>query len=382
MRRSPRTRAVAAGLLLSATMTMAAGCSGSDPQPDRAGGPAPAPSPADDRTTPPEDPSESPFTEVDVVDTIATDLRSPWAVAFLPDGSALVTQRDSGTVLHVTGHEVSQVDAGGPDGALPQVHHETEDGLLGIAVGPDGGIYLYLTTAADNRVIRMDLEGERLVDPRVVLDGIPSGSHHDGGRLAFGPDGYLYITTGDTREPSLSQDIDSLAGKILRVSTTGEPAPGNPFGNEVWSYGHRNVQGIGWTDDGRMYASEFGENSFDELNLIEPGGNYGWPAVEGWAGDPQYVDPLVTWPTSEASPSGIAVTDDGVWVAALRGERLWFVPLEPGGAVGEPRDYLDLGRLRDVLATPDGGLWVVTSNTDGRGDPRGSDDRIVRVETS
>lgn len=323
------------------------------------------------------------ISEVTVAATIATDLHTPWAIAFLPDGSALVTLRDSGRVLRITEDETIPLDAGGPDGAVPDVRHETEDGLLGAAVGADGGIYLYLTTHTDNRVIRMSLEGDRLVDPTVILSGIPASTHHDGGRLAFGPDGYLYVTTGDTREPSLSQDTRSLAGKILRITPGGDPAPGNPFENEVWSYGHRNVQGIDWTSDGRMYASEFGSDEFDELNLIEPGGNYGWPHVEGWAGDDDdYVDPLVTWPTSEASPSGIAVTDAGVWLAGLRGERLWHVPLSGEGEVGEPHAYVDLGRLRDVVRTPAGELWVMTSNTDGRGDPRDHDDRIVRVVAS
>src|SRR5699024_9966980 len=183
-------------------------------------------------------------------------------------------------------------------------------------------------------------------------DALPISSHHDGGRLAFGPDGYLYVTTGDTHEPSTSQNTDNLAGKILRITTSGKPAPGNPFGNEVWSYGHRNVQGIGWTSEGRMYASEFGNNERDELNLIEPGNNYGWPHVEGWVENSEYSNPVVDWPNSEASPSGIAVTDAGVWLAALRGKRLWYVPFEADGSAGEPRAYLELGRLRDVILTP------------------------------
>lgn len=318
--------------------------------------------------------------DVAVADTMASGLQTPWDVDFLPGGAALVSLRDSGHVIRIEGDQQVQLDAGGPDGAVPDVTHESEDGLLGLAVGPDEGIYLYLTTEADNRVVRYDLEGDDLVNPQVILDGIPAHQTHDGGRLAFGPDGHLYVTTGDAREPERAQDIDSLAGKILRVTEDGQPAPGNPFGNEVWSYGHRNVQGVGWTTDGRMYASEFGSSEFDELNLIEPGGNYGWPHIEGWAGDPEYVDPLVTWTPDEASPSGIDVTDEGVWMTALRGERLWFVPLDAGGDVGEPREYsLGLGRLRAVATAPDGSLWVVTSNTDGRGDPSAEDDQIVRL---
>lgn len=315
------------------------------------------------------------------METIATGLIAPWDVDFLPDGSALVTLRDSGQVLRIEGDSTTSLDAGGPEGAVAGVSHESEGGLLGLAVGPDLGIYLYVTTDSDNRVVRYDLDGDALVNPRVLLQAIPAHENHNGGRLAFGPDGHLYVTTGDARNVDLAQDTDNLAGKILRVTITGEAAPGNPFGNEVWSYGHRNVQGIGWTSDGRMYASEFGSSEFDELNLIEPGANYGWPYVEGWAGDPAYTDPLVTWTPDEASPSGIAVTDEGVWMSALRGKRLWFVPLRPDGEPGQPREHLlDLGRLRTVVMAPDESLWVVTSNTDGRGVPGDLDDQIVRLE--
>ncbi|OLT21978.1 hypothetical protein BJF81_14130 [Ornithinimicrobium sp. CNJ-824] len=320
---------------------------------------------------------------VTVTETIATGLQTPWGVGFLPDGTALVTLRDTGQVLLLDDGRSRVLDAGGPEGGVPDVVHEIEDGLMGIAIGPDGGVYLYLTTSSDNRVVRYDLEDGKLVNPQVVLAGVPANEIHSGGRIAFGPDGYLYVTTGDTRDRDLPQDTDSLAGKILRVTATGEPAPGNPFENEVWSYGHRNVQGIGWTSDGRMYASEFGSDRYDELNLIEPGSNYGWPHTEGWAGDPDYVDPLVTWPNVEASPSGIAVTDDGVWISALRGERLWYVPLDPSGKPGPPVAHdLGLGRLRTVVTAPDGDLWIVTSNTDGRGQPGELDDRILALEIS
>src|SRR5699024_4325696 len=319
---------------------------------------------------------------VTVGETIASGLETPWGIAFVQDGSALVTLRDSGKVLRIDGGEITPLDAGGPDGAVPNVLHESEGGLLGIAVGPDHAVFLYLTTHSDNRVVRFDLSGDTLVNSQVILQGIPSGRTHNGGRLEFGPDGYLYVTTGDARRSAEAQQTDSLAGKILRVTASGDPAPGNPFGNEVWSYGHRNVQGIGWTSEGRMYASEFGNNERDELNLIEPGNNYGWPHVEGWVENSEYSNPVVDWPNSEASPSGIAVTDAGVWLAALRGKRLWYVPCEADGSAGEPRAYLELGRLRDVILTPDGKLWVVTSNTDGRGDPEVGDDRIVRLAIS
>lgn len=386
-----RLAAVACALLV------AAGCSGSGER-ETVGGPVPertAPghsdsgshseaasetSPISGTSSPTETP-ERESGELGEAETIATGLHTPWDVDFLHDGSALVSLRDTGEVLRIVDREVTPIQADGPGGAVPDVHHETEDGLLGLAVGPEHDIFLYLTTASDNRVVRYELQDDTLVNPQVILQGIPRHEHHNGGRLAFGPDGYLYVTVGDARELDLPQDTDSLSGKILRVTVDGKPAPGNPFDNEVWSYGHRNVQGIGWTSDGRMYASEFGSREFDELNLIEAGGNYGWPHIEGWAGNPDYIDPLVTWSTDDASPSGIAVTDEGVWMTALRGERLWYVPLSPDGTVGEPREYqLDLGRLRAVVIAPDDSLWVVTSNTDGRGNPADLDDKIVRLE--
>lgn len=378
-------------------LALVAGCADPPAEDEPAGGPAPVVGTSAGTATVTAEPDEEAATspagdgevtvaegngDVRVAEVIATGLQTPWDLAFLGDDSVLVTLRDSGEVLRLDGDRVTTLDAGGPDGAVPDVQHEMEDGLLGLEVGPDGAVYLYLTTATDNRVVRYDLEGDALVNPEVILEGIPANETHSGGRIAFGPDGFLYVTTGDTRDLELPQDTDSLAGKILRVTADGEPAPGNPFDNEVWSYGHRNVQGIGWTDDGRMYASEFGSSRYDELNLIEPGANYGWPHIEGWAGDPEFVDPLVTWSTDEASPSGIAVTDDGVWLSALRGERLWYVPLDPSGKAGTPVAHdLGVGRLRAVVTAPDGALWVVTSNTDGRGEPGQLDDQVLRLET-
>jgi glucose/arabinose dehydrogenase len=194
----------------------------------------------------------------------------------------------------------------------------------------------------------------------------------------------LYVTTGDGSSRSRSQDRDSLAGKILRLTPEGKPAPGNPFpGSAVWTYGHRNVQGVAWDGEGRMWADEFGQDTWDELNLIKPGSNYGWPVVEGKAGKAGYVDPVLQWRPSDASPSGITIADGSVWIAALRGARLWQAPLMSSG-VGTPKAWLvgDYGRLRNVALAPDGSLWLVTNNTDGRGSPRSGDDRIVRITLS
>jgi glucose/arabinose dehydrogenase len=247
-------------------------------------------------------------------------------------------------------------------------------------------LYAYHGAADDNRVVRMPLQGEpgslSLGAPEVVLSGVQRNSTHNGGRIAFGPDGMLYVATGDAQDRPLAQDPASLNGKILRVTADGAPAPGNPFGNAVWSLGHRNVQGLAWTSDGMMWASEFGQNTFDELNRIEPGGNYGWPVHEGIAQDPAYVDPVATWGTSEASPSGIAAIGDTVFMAGLRGERLWVIDTSAGGLQGEPGAVLsgEQGRLRDVVAAADGSLWVLTNNTDGRGSPREGDDLLLRLD--
>lgn len=396
MRRSRQGARSRWAVVAASALLITSGCGESSPGPaehEPRGGPVPEETdgaggaPAEETVSVPDVADDPAGTagppDVSVAGTVATGLHTPWDVDFLPDGSALVSLRDEGQVLRIEDSQQVTLDAGGQGGAVPDVVHQSEDGLLGLTVGPDQSIYLYLSTDSDNRVVRYDLEDETLVDPQVVLEGIPTHQNHVGGRVAFGPDGYLYVTTGDSRNLDLPQDPASLAGKILRVTADGDPAPGNPFDNEVWSIGHRNVQGLGWTGDGRMYASEFGSSDFDELNLIEPGQNYGWPDIEGWSGEPGFTDPLVTWTPAEASPSGIAVTDEGVWMTALRGERLWFVPLGPEGEVGEPREHqLGLGRLRAIAQAPDGSLWLVTSNTDGRGDPGELDDQIVRLEIS
>ncbi|MEP7194153.1 MAG: PQQ-dependent sugar dehydrogenase [Actinomycetota bacterium] len=326
-------------------------------------------------------PSESTPTAFSGSTTIATGLPVPWGLAFLPDGTALVTLRDRGEVLHVApGLAPASV------GRVPGVQPEGEGGLLGIAVSPafasDRTVFAYFTSSDDNRVIAMTFDGSTLKPGPVIVKGIAKAGNHDGGRLAFGPDGYLYISTGDAARRTPAQDKQSLSGKILRVTGDGAPAPGNPFpGSPVWSLGHRNVQGLAWDKAGNMYASEFGQNTWDELNRIEPGRNYGWPVAEGIAHKPGFVDPLVQWPTRDASPSGIAVGADGaVYMAALRGESLWRIPLDAKGGAGTPERLLQgrYGRLRTVASAPDGQLWLVTSNT-FRGTPNPGDDRIVAL---
>lgn len=360
-------------------MLLVSGCSGDEPDTT---GTVSAPVVSSSASSPSETTSATTTaspTSAAATATIAKDLDVPWGLAFLPDGSALVTLRDEGRLL--------QVRAGQPPtvlGEVPGVSPDGEGGLLGVAVSPDfasdRSIFVYFTAADDNRVVRLTFADGKATRPTVVLRGIPRAGNHNGGRLAFGPDGYLYVTTGDAGKSDRSQDKSALGGKILRITKDGKPAPGNPFGDSpVWTYGHRNVQGIAWAPDGRMFASEFGQNRWDELNLIQPGRNYGWPVVEGKAARSGFTDPLVQWATSDASPSGIAVAEGAVWMAALRGESLWRIPLTTNG-VGSPERLLQgtYGRLRDAVAAPDGRLWVLTSNT-FRGRPGADDDRVVAL---
>jgi glucose/arabinose dehydrogenase len=312
---------------------------------------------------------------------VATGLHTPWGLAILPCGDALVGERDRGRVLRIP------ASGGQPEEVyrIPAAVAGGEGGLLGLALSPhydhDRYVYAYLTSTADNRIIRFRL-GDSAA-PELVFAGLARADVHNGGRIAFGPDGMLYVGTGDAGRQGVSQDPASPNGKILRLTPDGRPAPGNPIaGSPVYSSGHRNVQGLAWDDADRMYAIEFGQDRHDEVNLIRPGGNYGWPEVEG-VGDPAsgpFVNPLVTWTTDEASPSGAAVAGGTLYVAALMGERLWAVPLRDGQP-GTPTSHLNgrYGRLRTVVAAPDGALWLTTSNTDGYGEPRDGDDRLLRI---
>ncbi|WP_307844648.1 PQQ-dependent sugar dehydrogenase [Actinotalea solisilvae] len=343
-----------------------------------------APSPSADAAAFPAGPALAPATAEPT--DVLTGLVTPWGLAFLPGGAFLVTLRDPAQVLLVTAEGAAALTGPGAEELVASTRAEGEGGLLGVAVSPDVAqdrlVYLYRTTAAGNEVVRARLEEDATLGAlEPVLTGIPAARNHDGGRLAFGPDGRLYVGTGDAGDPASAQDPTSLAGKILRLTADGEPAPGNPDpGSVVWSLGHRNVQGLAWTPDGTLLASELGQDTTDELNRIEPGANYGWPLVEGVGGREGLVDPFVTWTTDEASPSGIAVAGDAVHVAALRGARLWTVGLVDAATPdAEPTASLDLGRLRDVVAGPDGALWVLTQNTDGRGEARPGDDRLVRL---
>lgn len=327
---------------------------------------------------------------VKVVRTVTENLKSPWGLAPLPGGGLLVSSRDEGTITRVDEKTGRQTGLGKVSGVSP----DGEGGLLGIALSPgyasDHMVYAYFTSASDNRIVRMLYDerkppGEQLGAPDTVFRGIPKGYIHNGGRIAFGPDGMLYAGTGESGERGLSQDVKSLGGKILRMTPEGEPAPGNPFKDSVvYSYGHRNVQGLAWDDKQRLFASEFGQDTWDELNAIKPGDNYGWPDAEGKSSNPRFHNPLAQWHTDVASPSGIAYVNGSVWMAALRGQRLWRIPLKGTEAAAAPQAFLKgtYGRLRTVVAAGGDRLWLVTSNTDGRGEPKKGDDRILELRVT
>jgi glucose/arabinose dehydrogenase len=381
-----RVRMMAAAGLLALTL---AGCA--------PGGPAPVPS-AVPQPSASESPTGSggpagPVQPVGQPTVIASGLTTPWSILRLDarltaaedDGAAstLISQRDDGVIKELTASGTVR-DAGTVTGVV----HAGEGGLLGLEAWYEGEttwIYAYYTSATDNRIVRMQLNGTpghySLGAQQDILTGLAKAGNHDGGRLKVGPDKHLYATVGDAGQGSRAQDRNSLNGKILRMNLDGSVPDDNPFpGSLVYTLGHRNPQGIAWDSEGRMWASEFGQNTWDELNIISPGQNYGWPIHEGIADADGYVNPVKQWTTAEASPSGLAIVNDSLFLAALRGQRLWAI--YPGPESVEAVSWFEgtYGRLRDVVPGPNGTLWVLTNNTDGRGSPRQGDDRLLQIQ--
>ena len=366
-------------MTLAAVLAVSTACSFGPPDPEVAGEPPNFPAPSTSAGT------GEPGGEQEVAITVlAKGLDVPWGMAFLPDGGALVTERDTARILKVgpeadvDGLKVTEVQR------LTEAVSGGDGGLLGIAVSPkydtDKTVYLYYSTDTDNRVAKLTLGGK----PTPILTGIPRSDEDNGGHLAFGPDGYLYVGTGDgTPTGTQAPSAKSLGGKILRIAVTGKPAPGNPVKTSpVWSSGHRNVQGFAWDSAKRMYASESNQEKSGELNVIQKGRNYGWPTVDGAGGDAKFTEPLATWPVDESSCSGVAVLERMVAQACLAGQRLWLVSTTGNGTVlGRPTAILagEYGRLRSLVAAPDGSLWVGTSNQEPGGEPDPDDDRIIRL---
>ncbi|MEU6302337.1 PQQ-dependent sugar dehydrogenase [Streptomyces chartreusis] len=318
------------------------------------------------------------------IGTVSSGWSIPWGTYWMPDGnSALVTERDSFKVFKLT-KDGTKTQVGSVPNAVTT---DGEGGLLGVAVDPGWAtnhrVYFMHTAAEGNRIARMTYDGSSLGGYTVLLQGIKKNRYHNGGRLAFGPDGLLYASTGDAQTSSLAQDRNSLNGKILRLTTDGKPAPGNPFGTYVYSLGHRNPQGLAFDRGGRLWEAEFGNSSFDELNLIKPGANYGWPTCEGTCSVAGMTNPRKTWRVAEASPSGIAIVRNVIYMAALRGERLWRIPIDGDTEnVGTATAYYvgTYGRLRTVTKVPGADqLWLSTTNSDNNGGEPDGADKIFRV---
>lgn len=322
--------------------------------------------------------------DIPQLSTVAKNLEVPWAIAFLPNGNMLVTERKG---------RIRQVDASGelldkPPAVIEQVKQIGEGGLHGITLHPDFEtnhfIYLYYTYGQVddqtlNRVSRFTFENSTLSSEKVIVDGIPGAPLHDGGRIKFGPDKFLYITTGDALDPSLAQNKLTLAGKILRVTDDGKSAPGNPFNTPIYSYGHRNPQGIAWDSENRLWETEHGQSATDELNLIQAGANYGWPTIRGDETKENLKSPIKHSGSETWAPAGLAYLNGSLYFGGLRGQALFEAKIEGNSVTLKEHLKGQLGRIREVIVGPDNMLYISTSNRDGRGVPTSDDDRIIRV---
>lgn len=348
------------------------------------------------------------------VESWVEGLEAPWSLVFLPDGRALVSERpgrirliEGGNLREEPYAEFAEVETRGRGVVefFTRLLAGGEAGLMGLALHPDFAaspyVYAMYTHGGErgpgNRVVRLEHQGDHARFDRVIVEGIPGALNHNGGRIGFGPDGHLYITTGEIYQADLADDLGSLGGKILRVDADGGIPPDNPFSNSpVYAYGNRNPQGLAWhPETGDLFSSEhgpsgeFGLRAYDEINVIEAGGHYGWPQVVGAPGNPRYRDPIVAWPDLTTPPAGMAFWQDDLFVATLRSETLLRIGLVLADgrwrATQIERWFADgsangrFGRLRDAVVGPDGALYVLTSNRDGRGRPQEGDDRILRV---
>ena len=318
------------------------------------------------------------------IEVVVRDLEIPWEVAFLPNNEFLITERPGRLVRIGRDRRVIEVEG---------VHHIGEGGLMGMTLHPkfaeNSFIYLYFTTRQEdritNRVERYKFQNDALTGRRLIIGGILGSSVHDGGRIEFGPDGYLYITTGDAGNSDLAQNKNSPNGKILRVKDDGSIPADNPFGSAVYSYGHRNAQGLTWDKDKRLWATEHGrsgiQSGLDELNLIESGKNYGWPQIQGDQERVGMIRPVINSGPSETwAPAGATYASGRIFFAGLRGETLYEAQID-GVKLKTLKKHLvgKYGRLRAVRLGPDGYLYITTSNRDGRGNPRPDDDKLIRI---
>ncbi|MES2216473.1 MAG: PQQ-dependent sugar dehydrogenase [Patescibacteria group bacterium] len=328
------------------------------------------------------------------VTTIAESLAIPWDLAFLPNGNFLVTER-GGTLVELQPNGSTTVIK------LPHPKPKGEGGLLGVTLHPQFAdnryIYLYMSTSetgsiTQNTVFRYKYVDGKLTDEKTIISKIPGALYHDGGRMEFGPDGLLYITTGDATISKIAQDKKSLGGKILRLTDEGAIPETNPFKDSknsaqsaIYSYGHRNPQGLAWDSEGKLWETEHGRSGvlsgYDELNLVQLGGNYGWPTIEGPATRTDMISPVLqsgaddTW-----APASLAYLNGKLYWGGLKGETLYEATID-GGIVKDFKRHLfqEFGRIRTVRVGPDGMLYLTTSNRDGRGTPKEGDDKIIRV---
>ena len=316
-------------------------------------------------------------------EVMAEGLEVPWDIEFLPDGDILVTERP-GNLLRMEKESGNYTESYKVEG----VEHAGEGGLLGVTKHPNFTenkyIYLYMTTRDGeklrNRVERYRLNEDQLSEPETVISGLPGAIYHDGGRIDFGPDGKLYITAGDATKPQWAQEREKLAGKILRINPDGTVPRDNPFDNEIYSYGHRNPQGLTWVKS-TLWATEHGDWQNDELNRIQKGGNYGWPEIEADQNMEDMIRPEIYAEDTTWAPAGTVFTNGSIYFAGLKGKTLYEAKIQNNSVTGlEKHLQKKYGRLRAVEKGPEGHLYVSTSNTDGRGIPVGEEDKILRID--